>query len=267
MTSDTTAARPYSPREVRIFIRAFPGPELGSYFITASRSNQLAFRKRRFGRGWRGTLACSCLISLPVSARDGAHRPTDVVVDVILQVCERYAHRPIGSGKAAAVKQDDAVVLGQPEHDVERVHVRLYPRDDVLAEVLAGKKLEIDQAVIVVEVLIRTDFDVQSFDRCLDPLLADADAGFLIGLLFVHQLAEREQRHHDLLRKRQPGRVIERDVAAVGNYAVDEGGLARLEGEPAVALVQQFLDRLGMRRSEERRVGKECRLRWTPCQE
>ncbi len=139
------------------------------------------------------------------------------------------------------------MVLGQPEHDVERVHVRLHPLDDVLAQVLAGKKLEIDQAVIVVEVLIRTDFDVQSFDRCLDPLLADADAGFLIGLLFVHQLAEREQRHHDLLRKRQPGRVIERDVAAVGNDAVDEGELARLEGEPAVALVQQFLDRLGMR--------------------
>src|SRR5438094_10520880 len=247
MTSDTTAARPYSPREVRIFIRAFPGPELGCYFITASRTNQLAFRKRRSRRGWRGTLTCSCLISLPVSARDGADRPADVVVDVILQVCEGYAHRPIGSGKAAAVEQDDAVILGQPEHDVERVHVRLHPLDDVLAQVLAGKKLEIDQAVIVVEVLIRTDFDIQSFDRCLDPLLTDADAGFLIGLLFVHQLAEREQRHHDLLRKRQSGRVIERDVAAVGYDAVDEGEVARLEGEPAVALVEQFLDRLGMR--------------------
>ena len=139
------------------------------------------------------------------------------------------------------------MVLGQPEHDVERVHVRLHPLDDVLAQVFAGKKLEIDQAVIVVEVLIRTDFDVQSFDRCLDPLLADADAGFLIGLLFVHQLAEREQCHHDLLRKRQPGRVIERYVAAVGHDAVDEGEVARLEGEPAVALVEQFLDRLGMR--------------------
>src|SRR5436190_11798883 len=146
---------------------------------------ELAFRKRRSRRGWRSSLACSCLISLPVSARDGAYRPTDVVVNVILQVCEGYAHRPIGSGKAAAVKQDDAVVLGQPEHDVERVHVCLYPLDDVLSQVFAGKKLEIDQAVIVVEVLIRTDFDVQSFDRCLDPLLADADAGFLISLLFV----------------------------------------------------------------------------------
>src|SRR6266496_6806822 len=82
------------------------------------------FRSRR---GWRGSLACSCLISLPVSARDGAHRPTDVVVDMILQVCEGYAHRPIGSGKAAAVEQDDTVILGQPEHDVERMHVCLYP--------------------------------------------------------------------------------------------------------------------------------------------
>ena len=99
---------------------------------------------------------------------------------MILQVCEGYAHRPIGSGKAAAVEQDDAVVLGQPEHDVERVHVRLHPLDDVFAQVFAGKKLEIDQAVIVVEELIRSDWDVQPFDRCLDPLLADADAGFLI---------------------------------------------------------------------------------------
>src|SRR5213592_2554417 len=121
---------------------------------------KLAFRKRRSRRGWRGGLARSCLISLPVSARDGAHRPTDVVVDMILQVCERYAHRPIGSGKAAAVEQYDSVVLGQPEHNVERVHVRLHPLDDVLAQVLASEKFEIDQAVIVVEVLIRTDIDV-----------------------------------------------------------------------------------------------------------
>src|SRR4051794_27834833 len=102
----------------------------------------------RSGGRWRCSLTCSCLISLPVSARDGANSPADVVVDMILQVCEGYAHRPIGSGKAAAVEQDDAVVFGQPEHDVERVHVRLHPLDDVLAQVFAGKKLEIDQAVI-----------------------------------------------------------------------------------------------------------------------
>src|SRR4029450_10344579 len=84
---------------------------------------ELAFRKRRSRRGWRGSLACSCLISLPVSARDGAHCPANVVVDMIFQVCEGYAHRPIRSGKTAAVEQDDAVVLGQPEDDVERVHV------------------------------------------------------------------------------------------------------------------------------------------------
>ena len=41
--------------------------------------------------------------------------------------------------------------------------------------------------------------------------------------------------------------MIERDVAAVCNDSVDESELARLKGEPAVALVQQFLDRLGMR--------------------
>ena len=88
------------------------------------------------------------------------------------------------------------MVLGKPEDDVQRVHVRLHPLDDVFAQVLAGKKLEIDQAIIVVEVLIRTDFDIESFDRCLDALLANTEAGFLIGLLFVHQFAQREQCHH-----------------------------------------------------------------------
>jgi hypothetical protein len=74
------------------------------------------------------------------------------------------------------------VVLGQPEHDVERMHVLLHPLDDVVAEVLAGKELEVDQAVVVVEVLVR-GLDAQPLDRRLDPLLDDADAGFLIVLL------------------------------------------------------------------------------------
>jgi hypothetical protein len=36
--------------------------------------------------------------------------------------------------------------------------------------------------------------------------------------------------------------VIERDVAAVCNDAVDEGELARLEAEPTVALGMVFVD-------------------------
>ena len=40
--------------------------------------------------------------------------------------------------------------------------------------------------------------------------------------------------------------VVEGDVAAVGDDAVDERELARLQREPAVTLVQQFFGRLGM---------------------
>src|SRR5205807_5871301 len=58
---------------------------------------------------------------------------------------------------------------------------------------------------------------------------------------------ERETRVQHRRGKRQPGRVIERDVAAVCNDAVDESELPWLESEPAVALVQQFLSWLGMR--------------------
>src|SRR6266550_8867971 len=133
-----------------------------------------------------GALAGGCLIGLPVAAGNGAHRPADIVVDVIIQVRERDAHRPVGRGKAAAVEQDDAVVFGQPEHDVERMDVRLHPLHDVLAQVLAGEELEVDEAVVEVEELVRGELEVQPLERRLDALLDDADAGFLIVLLFVH---------------------------------------------------------------------------------
>ena len=68
----------------------------------------------------------------------------------------------------------------------------------------------------------------------------DLLAGLLVALLRIHHLAEREQGHHHLLRQRQPGRVVERHVAAVGDDAIDELDLARLERERAVALVQRF---------------------------
>src|SRR5207249_6637983 len=130
--------------------------------ITASRSQLAFFCLRRFLSSRLAILVCGSLISLAVAARDGACRPADIVVDVIFQVCERYAHRPVRSGKAATIEQNDAVILGQPEHDVERMHVLLHPLDDVLAQILAGKEFEVDEAVVVVEVLIRSYFDVQT---------------------------------------------------------------------------------------------------------
>ena len=68
----------------------------------------------------------------------------------------------------------------------------------------------------------------------------DLHAGLLIVLLRVHQFIEREHGHHHLLRQRQPGGVIETDVAAVGDDAIDELELARLERDRAVALVQRL---------------------------
>src|SRR5690348_12827726 len=41
--------------------------------------------------------------------------PADVRVDVIVQVGEGTAHRPIRCMKPAVVEQNDAVVVGQPE--------------------------------------------------------------------------------------------------------------------------------------------------------
>src|SRR5438874_1196146 len=87
--------------------------------------------------------------------------------------CAPAGREPYRSGKAATIEQDDAVVLGQPEHDVERMHVLLHPLHDVLAQVLAGKELEVDQAVVVVEVLVRSYLDVQTLDRRLDAFLTD----------------------------------------------------------------------------------------------
>src|SRR5437764_1405144 len=134
----------------------FFSPCFPVYCDSSIASNQLTFRS---GGRWRCSLTCSCLISLPISTCDGANSAADVVIDVVLQVCEGYAHRPIGSSKAATIEQDNPVILGKPKHDVERMHIFLHPLDDVFAEVLASKKLEINQPIVVVEVLVWTDFD------------------------------------------------------------------------------------------------------------
>ena len=97
-----------------------------------------------------------------ITARDRAHRPADVVVDVVVEVGERDAHRPVGRLEAAAVQEHDAVVLGEPEHDVERMDMRLHPRDDVVAAVLAQPELEVDEAVVPVEQRVGRDLDAQA---------------------------------------------------------------------------------------------------------
>src|SRR4051794_32407118 len=115
---------------------------MSRFGISASRSEPSRFRFGRFlfgpgaSFGSVAILGHVCLITLAVASRDRARRPADIVVGVILEVRERDADRPVRSGKAAAIEQDDSVFFGQPEYDVQRMHVFLHPRDDVLSYVL-----------------------------------------------------------------------------------------------------------------------------------
>ena len=92
------------------------------------------------------------------------------------------------------------MIIGQPEHRIEGVDVFLDPFHDVVVEVFAHPKFDIDQAVIIIEMLVFTDVDAQALDGRLHPFLDDTDAAALVILSNVHQLADRKQHHHDLLR-------------------------------------------------------------------
>ena len=72
--------------------------------------------------------------------------------------------------------------------------------------------------------------------------LQDIDHRLLVDLLLVIELGQREERHHHLLRQRQAGGVIERDVAAVGDDPIDELDRPRLERQRRVALVERLRD-------------------------
>ena len=59
---------------------------------------------------------------------------------------------------------------------------------------------------------------------------------------------------------RSKGRLTEDDVKA----ALKEVKMALLEADVNFKVVKQFVKDVQERRSEERRVGKECRSRWSP---
>ncbi len=90
----------------------------------------------------------------------------------------------------------------------------------------------------------------EPLDRRLDAFLDDGDARPLVQLLRIHQFGQRKQAHHHLLRQRQSGRVVQRHVATVGDDAVDEAQLARLEHQRAVALVELLQHRFGVTRDQ-----------------
>src|SRR5215831_17351556 len=147
----------------------------------------------------RGDDAGMRRIGIDIAAPHGAHRTTDVLVGFVRQVRERHAHAPVRRVEPAAVEQHHRVVLRQLVHQVERMDVLLEPGDHAVVEILAQPELEIDRSVIGREVGIWLDIERQSLQQLAYPRLADLHAGLLIDLVGVHQLAQREHRHHHLL--------------------------------------------------------------------
>ena len=92
-----------------------------------------------------------------------------------------------------------------------------------VAERASAPRLEIEVGVVADAQRIVGRRDAQALERaCVQPLVDDRSAALLVRVVLVEQREEREQRHLHLLRQRQPGGVVERDVAAVGHHAVDE---------------------------------------------
>src|SRR6185437_16109607 len=94
-------------------------------------------------------------IGVPIAAGDRSNAAPDVVVNVVRQVCQGHAERPLGGVEAASVQQYDAMGFGQLESEIERVDVLLEVFDGGIADVLARPELEIDQSVVGVVVGIR----------------------------------------------------------------------------------------------------------------
>src|SRR6058998_1289416 len=184
--------------------------------------------------------APGCLVRVSIAPRDRADAASDVVVHVVGEIRERDSQRPVGRVEATAVEQDDAVLLGEAEREVERMDILLQVLDRLFANVLARPELEVDQAVVGVVVLARRRVEAEPLDHGLGAPVDDLHAGGLVRLRGIHQLVEGEQAHHDLLRQREPGGVVQRHVAAVGHDAVDELQLARLEGYRQVTLVERL---------------------------
>src|SRR5687767_2790561 len=120
-----------------------------------------------------------------VTACHGAHCPADALIDVVIQIREGDAHRPVRGVEAAAVEKDDAVVFRETEDNVEWMDVGLDPLGDVVAAVLAQPVLEVDDAVIPVEELVRRDFDAEPRNRRFDASPKDLDTCLLVGLVLV----------------------------------------------------------------------------------
>jgi hypothetical protein len=130
-----------------------------------------------------------CAERLHIAASDGPYGPADVFISVVVEVRERDAAAPVWSLEAAAVPQDDAVVLGRAEDDVEQMHVRLHPGDKLLAEILTDPKLEVELAIVGGIEQAAVDFEAEALQTHLKAAPDDLHAAPLIALLRVQQLA------------------------------------------------------------------------------
>src|SRR5688500_16288722 len=169
---------------------------------------------------------------------------------MVREIREGHAYRPVRRGAGDAVKEDDAVFFRQSEDWIERVNVGLYPVDDILPEILSHPELEVDEAVVIVVMGIVRDLDPEPLYGCFKTFLDDANAGPLIILLAVHELVQREDGHHYLLRERKACGMIEGDVAAVRDNAVDECQLLGFQSQGVVAVVNLRLNLGWVRRDQ-----------------
>ena len=87
--------------------------------------------------------------------------------------------------------------------------------------------------------LVLRQRQAQPVEQRLEPAAHDELAELLVAVRLVEQREQREQRHLDLLRQRQPGGVVQRDHPAVRHHAVDELHLLRLERDAAVTVVER----------------------------
>ena len=115
------------------------------------------------------------------------------------------------------------MLVGEAEHGIDRLVLGGEPVGELGAVAAAGPAHEVDLGVVA-----RRAADRRAAASCM-PSYRLASRWFT--MLRVRSLydwsssSERErgeQRHLHLLGQRQPGGVVERDLAAVGDHAVDE---------------------------------------------
>src|SRR5215469_6804125 len=184
---------------------------IGSFHRRFMRISQWASPvKAKLSRGspLRFLSALRSLESMPVASCDRANSAANFLVSLITQIGQGDSHRPFGGFEAAAVQQNDSVILGQAKCKIERVHILLEILNGVLAYVLACKKLEVNQTIVGVVMWVGGKLDAQTLDSRFGTPVHDLHACLLIKLCSIHHLRKRKQTHHDLLRQRQSRRVV-----------------------------------------------------------